>query len=241
MIINVLRPFAAVILALGLVAISHSAFAQEKVATTGVCSRCHELAKVLPDGHPKVAATGIAACSTCHDKAKVGASAANPFSTRLHTAHAQADTACSVCHQWKPGKEFTAAGFKHGVAPLAGDEFTLVMKAMKDWAGSGNLDSIHRGKNVTCTACHGKDLIPDSNMTAVNGQCVSCHGGLEKVAASFKGASYLNPHASHLGPIACTTCHNGHKESKAYCLDCHANFKMPIPGGAPAAAKPTGK
>jgi len=234
-------PIAVLLLSLGVASISNLALAQDKTETNGVCSRCHDLAKVLPDGHPKVAATGITACSSCHDKTKSGASAANPFFTRLHTAHVKADVACSVCHQWAPGKEFTAACFKHGAAPLDGDEFALVMHAMKDWAGSGNLDSIHREKNVTCTACHGKDLIPDSNMTAVNGQCAACHGGLEKVAASFKGASYLNPHASHLGPIACTTCHNGHKESKSYCLECHANFNMPIPGGAAVAPTGAGK
>jgi len=41
----------------------------------------------------------------------------------------------------------------------------------------------------------------------------------------------LNAHGSHLGPeIACTSCHQGHQESKAYCLNCHTNFAMPMPG-----------
>ena len=88
---------------------------------------------------------------------------------------------------------------------------------------------------MSCATCHGTDLIPDANATKINEQCASCHGGLEKVALSFKGPSYLNPHASHLGNISCTSCHAAHKESKAYCLNCHSNFEMPIPGSGTVA------
>jgi fumarate reductase flavoprotein subunit len=56
------------------------------------------------------------------------------------------------------------------------------------------------------------------------------------VAQTHKGPPWLNPHASHLGNIPCSSCHMGHQESKAYCLNCHKNFDMPIPGGAAKAS-----
>ena len=67
----------------------------------------------------------------------------------------------------------------------------------------------------------------------------TCHGGMEQVAARHKGAAWLNPHASHLGNIACGSCHFAHEESKAYCLNCHTNFNMPMRGRA-AASTPAG-
>jgi fumarate reductase flavoprotein subunit len=62
---------------------------------------------------------------------------------------------------------------------------------------------------------------------------VDCHGGFEKVAAQTRSKlrnPNVNPHASHMGPeIACTVCHQGHTESRAYCVNCHTNFVMPMP------------
>jgi fumarate reductase flavoprotein subunit len=117
------------------------------------------------------------------------------------------------------------------VPQSADNESSRISAAADDWAQSPHLAHIHALQKFSCSTCHGSDLIPDANATAINTQCVTCHGDLQKVAPAFKGPSYLNPHASHLGNIPCTSCHFGHQESKAYCLNCHTNFNVPIPGG----------
>ena len=117
------------------------------------------------------------------------------------------------------------------------DRIAAVERAIKDPANSSHLANVHHQKNMSCTTCHGTDLIPDANATAINGQCTTCHGGFEQVAKTHKGPEWLNPHASHLGNIACTACHAAHQESKAYCTNCHTNFDMPMRGRA-AASKP---
>lgn len=208
---------------------------QTRTAVSDSCGRCHDVASVLPTGHPNVAVTNIAACASCHAP-KAGAAHADRFLTRLHIAHAMTDVACTTCHQWQAGHRFSVPGFRSKVAPpSAEDELSIVMRATQNWAQSHDLANIHARKDFFCATCHRNDLIPDANATIINAQCVACHGNLEKVALTFKGPNYLNPHASHLGNISCTSCHLGHQESKAYCLNCHSNFKMPIPGGATAA------
>ncbi len=213
-------------------------FGQSQTSKSDSCSRCHELGSVLPSGHPKVAVATISDCAGCHTT-KPGNSGSNPFLTRLHSAHVTADVACTTCHQWRSGRRFVVPGFggKTSVVSTEAD-LDLVTQAAHNWATVPNLANIHGKMNFFCASCHREDLIPDANATAINAQCIACHGGLEKVASSFKGPSYLNPHASHLGNIPCTSCHFAHQTSKAYCLNCHQNFNMPIPGGV-ASGKPT--
>jgi hypothetical protein len=115
------------------------------------------------------------------------------------------------------------------------DRIAAIEHAINDPAHSSHLANVHHQKQMSCGTCHGTDLIPDANATAINAQCTACHGGFEKVALTHKGPSWLNPHASHLGNIACTACHAAHQESKAYCLNCHTNFDMPMRGRAAAA------
>lgn len=99
---------------------------------------------------------------------------------------------------------------------------------------------LHRGsKGLPCQKCHGANAAPDDNQTVENRECVACHEGytvLAELTAKKLSNKAINPHGSHLGPeIACTSCHQGHQESKAYCLNCHTNFSMPMPGNRPAA------
>ena len=117
------------------------------------------------------------------------------------------------------------------------DRIAAIERAINDPAHSSHLANFHHQKQMSCGTCHGTDLIPDANATAINAQCTACHGGFEQVALTHKGPTWLNPHASHLGNIACTACHAAHQELKAYCLNCHTNFDMPMRGRA-AAAKP---
>lgn len=99
---------------------------------------------------------------------------------------------------------------------------------------------LHRTSSgaMKCEKCHGDKVAPDDNQTVENRECVSCHDGYQAVAklsARKLTNQALNAHASHLGPeIACSSCHQGHQESKAYCENCHINFSMPMPGNKPA-------
>jgi fumarate reductase flavoprotein subunit len=97
----------------------------------------------------------------------------------------------------------------------ATDEKALIKRVMDGFVHSRNLSNTHAQKGLTCSSCHGNDLIPDANATGPNAQCGTCHGGIEQVAQSFKGPSHLNPHKPELGNVACTSCHKMHEESKA--------------------------
>lgn len=101
---------------------------------------------------------------------------------------------------------------------------------------------LHRSKRgLQCEKCHAEKVAvaPDDNQTVENRECVACHENYDALGAQTAkklSNKAINPHASHLGAeIACTSCHQGHQESKAYCLNCHTNFTMPMPGNGPAA------
>ncbi len=91
--------------------------------------------------------------------------------------------------------------------------------------------SLHAGR-VNCAGCHGKGT-PQLDSTVENPRCLECHGTMEKLAKNSEPKDFpdRNPHKSHLGDIACTVCHKEHGTSIVYCLDCHRNFNMKIPGG----------
>ena len=115
-----------------------------------------------------------------------------------------------------------------------------VRRITDTWKSSPWLAGTHGTKaGLSCDACHQKQLAPDDNESVLNAQCVACHGSYDTLGALTKAKLKnpdINPHASHLGPeIACTVCHHGHEASKAYCLNCHTNFAMAIPGAAATA------
>jgi nitrate/TMAO reductase-like tetraheme cytochrome c subunit len=185
-------------------------------------------ASLAKEVHDTMRAQDNVTCKSCHALANI-----KPASQAGQAAHAMLQNskmACVDCH----------INLVH--APAAShstqDDLSRIMEATDDWARLPHLANIHAQMSLSCSSCHGNDLIPDANALAINSQCVACHGTLEKVALTYKGPSYLNPHASHLGNIPCTSCHFGHQESKAYCLNCHTNFNVPIPGGV-ATVNPT--
>ena len=122
------------------------------------------------------------------------------------------------------------------VAAMTAEERAMRDRIAQAKEGVASLHRSRRGRQ--CETCHGDTVAPDDNQTVENRECVSCHEGYPAVAAlSAKKLSNaaLNAHASHLGPeVACTACHQGHQESKAYCEHCHTNFSMPMPGNKPA-------
>jgi hypothetical protein len=195
--------------------------------------RCHESGLSLPASHPKVKGAAISECAGCH-ASQAGQPKPYPFASRLHRAHVAAQLDCTACHTFTPGKRFAAATGKDNIGAFDLEDYERLRKAVATWADSTALAAIHGSKqNLSCGACHLKQLIPDDNEAIVNKQCASCHGDYDKLALLSKPKlknPNINPHGSHLGPeIACTACHQGHQESKAYCVNCHTNFTMPMP------------
>jgi hypothetical protein len=199
------------------------------------CSQCHEMAKVLPANHAAVPEDGIAACVRCHPP-RPDAMEPNPVPAKMHRAHTRVGVECATCHGLQPDGSFTLLGVAGRLLALDTEDLGRVKAAMGSWAASGYLDAAHgTRRNLMCGACHGTQLLPDDNETKLNAQCIACHGTNAQVSAKLKGRlknPHIDPHVSHLGDIACTACHQGHQASKAYCLGCHTNFVMPIPGGA---------
>jgi Zn finger protein HypA/HybF involved in hydrogenase expression len=91
-------------------------------------------------------------------------------------------------------------------------------------AGHGFLIDKHIAAGLNCAACHAESPPSKPADTAV---CVKCHGTNAQVAAKT-ASDQPNPHASHLGEIACTSCHHVHQASVLYCAQCH-NFDLKTP------------
>ena len=96
------------------------------------------------------------------------------------------------------------------------------------------LDAIHVRNGVACSGCHDNEK-PPAGAEVENDRCLSCHGKMEDLVAKTAPEKFpdRNPHLSHLGEIGCTVCHHGHTASEVYCLGCHTNFVMKIPGSVP--------
>jgi fumarate reductase flavoprotein subunit len=198
------------------------------------CTRCHtDIKEALPEKHRIVKGDGIIECLSCHKPVTDGEAKPDPFVARLHKAHAST-LECGECHDWTPGKSFTVMGQKKSLGAFSREDMETIRKTTISWADSSNTDALHARKNVTCSACHEKKLIPDDTEARENQRCVACHGSLEKVAA--KNKAHINPHKSHLGEISCTACHHAHASSRPYCASCHA-FPMKIPGATQETAQ----
>jgi nitrate/TMAO reductase-like tetraheme cytochrome c subunit len=185
--------------------------------------RRRELAKNV---HDKMRAQRNVTCTGCHAPASI--KPASQTGQVIHASLPENQMACVDCHR-------NLVHSRPGSLAVV-DEMKAIKRATEDFVHAPHLANIHARKGMTCATCHGTDVVPDANATAVNEQCATCHGDMEKVAARHKGSSWLNPHASHLGNIPCSSCHMAHAESKPYCLNCHSNFNMPIPGGRQASA-----
>lgn len=92
-------------------------------------------------------------------------------------------------------------------------------------AGRGFLLDKHMGAGLKCMACHSENPPAKQPDMAV---CTKCHGSYAEIAAKTASDS-PNPHASHMGELACTDCHHIHMASQSYCLTCHTNFHMTTP------------
>lgn len=226
----------------GLIAGQHAASAAKAKpaapAKQASCKSCHaDFASVLPKTHPEVKGTTLSACTSCHKPDFSGKAKKNPYATRMHMAHIgeKSNLDCTACHTWVPGKSFGLIGVKGSWGKPTKDDMKLIKELFASAAKSGFMDNLHAKSGVDCLGCHGKGM-PKPDDTVENQRCLECHGPMEELAqrSAPKDFPDRNPHKSHLGEIACTVCHKGHQASTVYCLDCHRNFKMTIPGAGAA-------
>ena len=198
------------------------------------CAACHaDFSSMLPKGHPAVKGTDLSSCIDCHSIGQVGEAKKNGFSTRIHLAHvgSQLHLECVACHSYVPGKSFGLIGQSISWGAPKDEDMVVMKEEFASWVNSSYADHLHAEAMIDCAGCHGKD-VPLLDTTVENSRCLACHGPQDQLAARSTPKDFpkRNPHDSHLGEIACTVCHHAHAESKAYCLDCHRNFAMEIPG-----------
>ena len=196
------------------------------------CSACHDdFTNLLSAKHPPVKGNVLRVCMKCHTPEGKGMVKPNKFEARLHLAHlkSQVKADCLDCHTWQPGKSFGLAGTTVSYGAPSQKDMVLIKEIFASTIESDNLDARHVSKDITCAACHDKDILGES--TVENTKCLGCHGPLEKLIGKTAPKDFpdRNPHKSHLGEIGCTVCHVGHAESKVYCLECHPKFAMKLP------------
>ncbi|AJY71932.1 Mcc [Geobacter sulfurreducens] len=202
---------------------------------SGSCRPCHaDFKGKLGERHPAVKVDSIGNCLPCHKANAKKQAGKNPFSTRIHTPHATAQSGveCKLCHEIKPGARFAVKGSKQDIGKPADEDLEATTRIMAGMSGATFMASGHYAQGVPCSGCHGAGF-PAIGDTVENDKCLACHGSYDKLAETTKPKTAYepNPHRSHLGDIACTACHYGHQKSVLYCKDCHPKFTITIPFG----------
>lgn len=198
------------------------------------CVSCHgDFSSVLPKAHPTVKENGLGACLQCHSIGQAGDAKKNGFSSCIHLTHlgSKLHIDCKACHTYVPGKNFGLIGQSISWGAPKDDDMAVIKKEFTSWADSNYTDHLHAKAMIDCAGCHGKQM-PLLGTTVENSRCLVCHGPQEQLATKSvpKDFPERNPHRSHLDEIPCAVCHHAHGAAKAYCLDCHQNFNMTIPG-----------
>lgn len=82
--------------------------------------------------------------------------------------------------------------------------------------------------NQDCAMCHEEKPAAQSPKEE---KCKGCHGSLEQIGSKPLPKGKINPHLNHVEELYCSDCHQGHKQSKNYCLQCHddAFLGMQVP------------
>lgn len=84
--------------------------------------------------------------------------------------------------------------------------------------------------NASCNTCHPSGTVSDSERE-IDKNCQSCHGSYLQMGEKDKSNGLaISAHQGHLSINSCTTCHQGHTASFAYCNNCHI-FNMPMKFG----------
>jgi len=118
------------------------------------------------------------------------------------------------------------------------------------YLNSNNLDAVHAQANVECKECHfayglKEEIVSGLNFVVGNYEvksdgtlpkrrfsqdlCLECHISYDHVAEKTAHLA-RNPHDSHYGQMACSTCHVAHGEQIDYCGQCHDNGGQRIIG-----------
>ncbi|MGH1380541.1 MAG: flavocytochrome c, partial [Shewanella xiamenensis] len=107
------------------------------------------------------------------------------------------------------------------------------------WAANdkNDLASFHKEMGG-CKSCHTQPGKVSDSETYENQQCKSCHG---EYSALANPKLKLDPHASHLGDINCTSCHKGHEKPKLYCNECHSFKGLEMPFNSAQSKEPWDK
>jgi hypothetical protein len=92
-------------------------------------------------------------------------------------------------------------------------------------AGHGFLIDKHLAAGLTCNKCHTESPPAKGPEMAT---CLACHGGTYEKLATMTEKDQPNPHASHQGPLPCSSCHHVHAASQTFCNNCH-NYDMTTP------------
>lgn len=104
----------------------------------------------------------------------------------------------------------------------ADGHFLVIAQAMAQASHQLLIDR-HKAANVSCASCHGTGALSPSVAMAT---CLNCHGTYSQLADRTRMEP--NPHRSHMGEVACSSCHNVHKVSVSFCDQCHS-FGMTVP------------
>jgi predicted CXXCH cytochrome family protein len=177
-----------------------------------------------------------AACLRCHEKTMTA-------SHWKRTGHAQADVACTSCHQIHTDSNLDAkhGSIADGVSPvfvakaqpkklLKGDEIALCGQCHKSEVVSFKLNSHHpvQEGRMVCSDCH--DLHPNNasakKATAFKDKCVTCH--------AEKAGPFVYEHDPSAGWTGdgCVECHKPHGSqnpkllkafSRGLCVQCHTD------------------
>jgi hypothetical protein len=91
--------------------------------------------------------------------------------------------------------------------------------------GHGFLIDKHLAAGSTCAKCHAENPPTKGSDMAT---CLACHGGTYGKLAAMTEKDQPNPHASHQGPLPCSSCHHVHVASQTFCNNCH-NYDMTTP------------
>ncbi|MCX5906009.1 MAG: cytochrome c3 family protein [Deltaproteobacteria bacterium] len=201
------------------------AFAQKASAVT--CTACHKTAaKILPESHKGYNMKTTALCFNCH---KVEGNA-KPLGEKIHAVHLQKSPEmmknCFVCHQADKAGEVS---FPSRPAMKAQkDQMGKLSPFFSSWTGSSFLDNRHRQRGLYCLGCH-SDYVDEYTADDTQAACVKCHGDYPEMIKKTSKTKYShNPHQSHYVDLKCSACHQGHKEFKDYCAQCHSfGYKTP--------------
>ena len=138
------------------------------------------------------------------------------------------DKKCIACHDFKG---INTPSYHPDTESIEENVCVQINTILKNITKGYFLAAHHADNDMSCSDCHGDDIL-EIGMEVDNEACFSCHESYESLAEKTKNIIVVeqNPHKSHLGEMDCTLCHHGHSRSRSYCLQCHSNFNMPIPG-----------